>query len=68
MNGESNTHGLWEASAPPAPDTQPLRQVLAVDVAIVGGGFTGSSAALHLANVDADRPVLDCFRQPCMIW
>jgi glycine/D-amino acid oxidase-like deaminating enzyme len=50
MQGDPLTHGLWEASAPPAPDTAPLRGRIAVDVAVVGAGFTGLSAALHLAE------------------
>lgn len=41
---------LWRASAPAAPTLNALDQDLDVDVAIVGGGFTGLSAALHLAK------------------
>lgn len=41
---------LWRASAPAAPTLTALEQDLEVDVAIVGGGFTGLSAALHLAK------------------
>lgn len=42
---------LWRASAPTAPELPMLDQELTVDVAIVGGGFTGLSAALHLAKL-----------------
>lgn len=41
---------LWRASAPAAPILDALTQDLEVDVAIVGGGFTGLSTALHLAK------------------
>ena len=46
----------WEASAPgPKPKGKPLSGSQSCDVAIIGGGYTGASAALHLArdfNVD----------------
>jgi glycine/D-amino acid oxidase-like deaminating enzyme len=41
---------LWAATAAPAPPTPPLRGEARAEVAIVGGGFTGLSAALHLAE------------------
>lgn len=41
---------LWAATAPPAPDCPPLAGDAKAEVAIVGGGFTGLSAALHLAE------------------
>ncbi|SIQ22126.1 Glycine/D-amino acid oxidase [Rhizobium sp. RU20A] len=41
---------LWQATAPAAPTTQPLAGDLTVDVAVIGGGYTGLSAALHLAE------------------
>jgi glycine/D-amino acid oxidase-like deaminating enzyme len=44
---------LWHATAPPAPQTQVLTEDVKADVAIVGGGFTGLSAALHLADKGA---------------
>src|ERR1700756_4927116 len=59
MQGDPLTHGLWEASAPPAPDTAPLRGRVAVDVAVVGAGFTGLSAALHLAEGRKSVAVLE---------
>ena len=61
MNGDRLSHGLWEASAPPAPKTHPLTQQITVDVAIIGGGYTGSSAALHLAEGGASAAVLEAF-------
>ena len=59
MQGDPLTHGLWEASAPPAPDTVPLRGRVTVDVAVVGAGFTGLSAALHLAEGGRSVAVLE---------
>jgi glycine/D-amino acid oxidase-like deaminating enzyme len=41
----------WEATGGPEPEgVAPLRSDLAVEVAIVGGGYTGLSAAYHLAR------------------
>jgi len=40
---------LWAATANDAPERPPLVGACETDVAIVGAGFTGLSAALHLA-------------------
>jgi glycine/D-amino acid oxidase-like deaminating enzyme len=50
MQDDPRSHGLWERTAPAAPATEKLAADLKVDVAIVGGGYTGLSAALHLAR------------------
>ncbi len=50
MLNDPRSHGLWERTAPPAPVTSPLRGKNTADVVIVGGGYTGLSAALHLAE------------------
>jgi glycine/D-amino acid oxidase-like deaminating enzyme len=55
MSGNS----LWAATAAPAPQTPPLDESVLADVAIVGGGYTGLSAALHLAEGGASAAVLD---------
>lgn len=40
----------WSLTAPPAPATPPLDGDVSADVAIIGGGYTGLSTALHLAQ------------------
>lgn len=50
MLNDPRSHGLWEMTAPPAPDTVALAGDQNADVVIVGGGYTGLSAALHLAE------------------
>ncbi|MBB3936737.1 NAD(P)/FAD-dependent oxidoreductase [Aureimonas phyllosphaerae] len=59
MKNDPRSHGLWEASAPPAPPTAALSGELDVDVAVIGGGFTGCSAALHLCEGGASVAVLE---------
>lgn len=59
MHIEAGTHGLWGRTAPPAPATGRLQGAATADVAIVGGGFTGLSAALHLAASGARVTVLE---------
>ena len=59
MQGDPRSHGLWERSAPPPPATSPLAGEIEVDVAVVGAGFTGCSAALHLAEGGASVAVLE---------
>ena len=50
----------WEASADPLGiDTQPLTGSETCDVAIIGAGFTGLSAAIELAESDVDVRVLE---------
>jgi len=59
MLNDPRSHGLWELTAPASPVTQQLAGDHAVDVAIVGGGFTGSSAALHLAEAGRQVAVIE---------
>ena len=56
---DQTTHGLWSATAPAAPRTVPLRIEARTEVAIVGAGFTGLSAALHLAEAGVSVAVLE---------
>lgn len=59
MGIAGSTHGLWAATAPPAPPTDRLREAITADVAIVGGGYTGLSAALHLQRMGVSAVVLE---------
>lgn len=54
---------LWAATAPPPPPTPPLDSDADADVCIVGGGFAGLSAALHLAEAGVRAVVLEA-REP----
>jgi glycine/D-amino acid oxidase-like deaminating enzyme len=59
MLGDARSHGLWEKTAPPAPPTAALAGDRAAEVAVVGGGYTGLSAALHLAEAGVDVVLLE---------
>ncbi len=50
---------LWYATAAPAPETDPIDGQIRADVCIVGGGYTGLSAALHLAEKGVGVAVLE---------
>lgn len=51
--------GLWAATAPPGPSLPVLEAASDVDIAIVGAGYTGLSAALHAAQMGARVAVLE---------
>lgn len=59
MNEDPRSHGLWEASAPSPPSTGPLCADISSDAVVVGAGFTGLSAALHLAEAGRTVAVLE---------
>jgi glycine/D-amino acid oxidase-like deaminating enzyme len=59
MRGDPRSHGLWEQSAPAAPAAQRLEECFATDVVVIGAGFTGLSAALHLREMGVDVAVLE---------
>jgi len=59
MLNDPLSHGLWEQSAPAAPATLPLSGARKADVAIIGAGYTGLSAALHLAEHGRSAVVLE---------
>lgn len=50
MQGNRKSHGLWELTAPAPPYTGPLVGDLQADVVVIGGGYTGLSAAIRLAE------------------
>ncbi len=59
MQNDPLSHGLWETTAPPAPPTSPLNGRIRADVAVVGCGYTGLSAALRLAELGAKVVALE---------
>jgi glycine/D-amino acid oxidase-like deaminating enzyme len=59
MGGVAKSRGLWEKTASPAPATWALSGSVQTDVAIIGAGFTGLSAALHLARAGAKVTVIE---------
>jgi len=50
MLNDPRSHGLWEKTAPAPPVTHALEGAVMTDVAIIGGGYTGLSTALHLGE------------------
>ncbi|ROR32303.1 NAD(P)/FAD-dependent oxidoreductase [Inmirania thermothiophila] len=56
---------LWWATAPPAPAAPPLEGEAEADVAVVGAGYTGCSAALHLAGAGCSVVLLEA---RCIGW
>jgi glycine/D-amino acid oxidase-like deaminating enzyme len=54
-----DTPGLWAATAPDGPALSPLAGDVQADIAIVGAGYTGLSAALTAAEAGARVVVLD---------
>ncbi|MEP2029135.1 MAG: FAD-binding oxidoreductase [Paracoccaceae bacterium] len=55
--------GSWyAATANQSPEFEPVKGEIKADVCIVGAGYTGLSAALHLAEVGLDVVVLEAHR------
>jgi glycine/D-amino acid oxidase-like deaminating enzyme len=50
---------LWAATAEPAAPTPPLSGPAEADVCVIGGGFTGLSTALHLAQAGKQVVLLE---------
>lgn len=59
MLTDPRSHGLWEKTASTAPNVTGISGDSKKDVVIVGGGYTGLSAALHLAEAGAKVGVLE---------
>ena len=50
---------LWVATAPSAPSCPPLSADRSADLCVVGGGFTGLSAAYHAAEAGAEVALVE---------
>ena len=59
MLNNPRSHGLWELTASAPPPTTVLSESRKADVVVIGGGYTGVSAALHLAQGGAKVAVLE---------
>ncbi|MGV3548884.1 NAD(P)/FAD-dependent oxidoreductase [Rhizobium sp.] len=62
MRNDKTNKNLWTHSASPAPETSALAGDTTCQVAVIGGGFTGLSTALHLAEAGVDCVVLEANR------
>ena len=51
--------GLWNETAAPRPSFAELREDIATEAVIIGGGFCGLSAALHLAEGGMEPVLLE---------
>jgi len=58
VNGLSS-HSLWAATAAPGPQLTSLSGDQRAQVTVIGGGYTGLSTALHLAEAGRDVIVLE---------
>jgi glycine/D-amino acid oxidase-like deaminating enzyme len=56
---ENSSQSLWAATASPGPNLGILEGDLRAQVTIIGGGYTGLSAALHLGEAGRDAVVLE---------
>jgi glycine/D-amino acid oxidase-like deaminating enzyme len=50
---------LWSVTAPPGPECARLAGTRSVQVVVIGAGYTGLSAALHLAQAGREVAVLE---------
>ncbi len=59
MQAPSMPPSLWMATAMAGPELEPLQDLQRAEVLIIGGGYTGLSAALHLAEQGKEVVLLD---------
>jgi glycine/D-amino acid oxidase-like deaminating enzyme len=59
MLNDPRSHGLWEKTAPAPPSTTKLQGAASADVVVIGGGYTGLSTALHLAEAGTSVILLE---------
>jgi glycine/D-amino acid oxidase-like deaminating enzyme len=57
--GPEQDASLWVATATPAPECSTLDEAIDADVCVIGGGYTGLSCALTLAENGTDVVVLE---------
>src|ERR1700754_4930531 len=50
---------LWAAMTPPGPELPKLVRTAEADVIVIGAGFTGLSAALHLREAGVDVAIVE---------
>ncbi len=59
MEAGTKKFGLWAVTAPERPKSRSFEGERSCDVAVIGGGYTGTSAALHLAERGTDVTLLE---------
>lgn len=59
MGTENIDQGLWAETAAAKPELTSLQGELHTEVAVIGGGYTGLSAALHLARAGRECILLE---------
>lgn len=59
MKDKNISQGLWADTAPDKPLLTAIQGDQTTDIAIIGGGYTGLSAALHLAKMGKESIVLE---------
>ncbi len=59
MEAGNKVFGLWAATAPQRLKLAAFEGERSCDVAVIGGGYTGASAALHLAEAGVDVILLE---------
>lgn len=65
MAERHDAHGYWLAEAPPVDRAPPLRDDVAADVLVVGGGYTGLWTAWQLKRLRPETRVVLCESAVC---
>jgi gamma-glutamylputrescine oxidase len=60
--GQPHPRSFWAATANPSSERPPLEGDRSCDVCVIGGGYTGLSAALHLAERGYEVVLLEAHR------